>query len=55
MKEETEFKKALRRILDMNDSTVSSLTSEKLGIELGVSPSIANFAKQAFEVIKDMK
>ena len=53
MKNETEFKKAFKQILLMDENKVELLTSEKLSIELGVSPSIANFAKQAFQVIKE--
>ena len=55
MKKETEFKKAFRKILTMDYHKVSTSTSRELGIELGVSTPIANFAKQAFEVIKEEK
>ena len=49
----TEFKKAFRKILLMNEEKVATLTSKQLGIELGVSTPIANFAKQAFEIVKE--
>jgi len=55
MKSETEFKKALRKILLMSEVKVESSTSKELGVELGVHTSIANFAKQAFQVINETK